>query len=245
MAIRNDITIRWDLNPRFIIIDASSSEIKIQDLIDTLRTAEASFQGIDEPYILESSGKEDLGDKAVGLTAQLQNAKIYFKERSTPITNGTCKAINAAGIYLYDSSASFLSDNLEQGYIISNNNTGSMCTILSILTDNSIYSLPITGGSNEEWNIGDSYKIYKNELCSVSGGNLVAIDANGNSLYPILQSPYVQSSLESSSSATLQGLEDFWSKDITGYTDPSTAGYNLWNNAKKTVNKIIPFLFGK
>jgi hypothetical protein len=39
--------------------------------------------------------------------------------------------------------------------------------------------------------------------------------------------------------------EKVWNKDISLITDPSTAGNVLWANAKKTVNKIIPFLFAK
>ena len=246
MAINSDIIVRWDLSPRLIIVDASTTQVTIQDLIDTLRTYEASTAGIDEPYILDSAGKEDLGGGVtVGLTVSLQNAQIYFEERSTVHINGTCQVANLSGINLYDPSATFISDDVLRGYIVFNASTASMSTILEVLSENNLYSLPLSGGSNIEWNIGNGYNIYKNELCSVVGGNLVAKDASGNSFYPILQSPNVQSSLASSSSATLQGLEDFWSKDITGYTDPSTAGYSLWNNAKKVANKILPLLFSK
>jgi len=44
--------------------------------------------------------------------------------------------------------------------------------------------------------------------CNVRGGNLVAIDGNGDSMFPIAPASYVTVSLTSSSSATLQELED-------------------------------------
>lgn len=248
MAIRNDITVRWDLDPRLIIIDASSLEIKMQDLIDTLRTIEATPEAIDKPDILKSSGKEDLGGgTTVGLTVELQNAKIYFEERSWILTSGTCKTSDSIGEYLYDSSASFLTDEIEVGFIIQNDNTNAVATILQVVDNSTLYSLPLSNGSNEVWTIGDEYHVLPNELCATTGGNLVAVDASLNAMYPILQSPNVQSTLTSSSSATATDLADLanfvWEKDITGYTDPSTAGYTLWNNVKRTVNKIIPFLF--
>jgi len=206
MAIRNDITIRWDLSPRLIIIDASSNEIVMQDLIDTLRTLEALPSGIDEPFIMNASGKEDLGGgTSVGLTVELQNAQIYFEERSWQELTGTVTTANAQGTILIDATADFTAGDLDIGHIVFNGNTAGMATIVNIDSSTQLKTLSLSGSPvRNDWQIGDGYIIYHNELCATSGGNLVAIDINGGSLYPILQSPNVQSTLTSSSSATLQ-----------------------------------------
>ena len=207
MAIRNDIIVRWDLSPRLIIIDASSLEISMQDLIDTLRTLEATVEGIDEPYILNASGKEALGaGVTVGLTVELQNARIYFGQRTWVDASGTTTSADPTGTYLYDNTADFITSDIDEGNIAFNTTTGAMATVLTVASE-TLYTLPLTGGSRQTWEIGDSYSIYPNELCSTQGGNLVAIDASGNELYPILQSPNVQSTLTSSSAATSQNLE--------------------------------------
>jgi hypothetical protein len=56
-------------------------------LVDTLRgvIGEPSWNGLDEPYILDASGKEDLGGGvAVGITVILRNARVQFEARLGP-----------------------------------------------------------------------------------------------------------------------------------------------------------------
>ena len=127
MAIRNDITIDWNVSPRIITIDAPSTEVSMQDLYDTLRDREPIQ--MDEPGIVSGAGKEELGGGVlVGLTITLLNALLAFEGRPGPAF----------------------------------------------------------------------------ELCNVSGGNLVALDSNGNSVSsPISPTSYVQVILANSSSATL------------------------------------------
>jgi len=225
MSVRDDITIRWDLSPRLIIIDSSSLEINMQDLIDTLRTLEAQPEAIDNDYILNASGKEDLGGGVtVGLTVELQDAYIYFEQRTWVDASGTATVINSTGEYLTDSTADFITDGIDIGNIAFNTTTASMATIISIDNSTTLYTLPLTGGIRQDWQIGDGYSIYPNELCSTEGGNLVAIDASGNALYPILQAPNVQSTLTSSSSATSQNLEAIQYSSFQDGVWISTAG---------------------
>jgi hypothetical protein len=199
---------RWDISPRLIIIDSSSSEIVMQDLVDSLRWLEASVEGIDEPYLLEASGKEDLGSGVtVGLTLELQNAQIYFEQRSWQNFNGTATSNDLTGTILTDTGADFINDLVVKGDIVLNKTTGSLATILEV-TATQLTTLPLTGGLvRDTWEIGDTFSAYPNQLCVTGGGNLVAVDPSGNSIYPILQSPNVQSTLTSSSSATNQNVD--------------------------------------
>ena len=85
MSIREDITINWDVSPRIIEVAAPSQELKVQDLYDTLRSLGSVESSIDEPEIVDASGKEKLLQNVyVGLTVKLLNAKVKFENRSSP-----------------------------------------------------------------------------------------------------------------------------------------------------------------
>jgi len=78
--------------------------IVIQDLHDTLRTLEAEPTALDNPSIVDSSGKESLGGGlSVGLTATLQNARLAFEARGGPgfelcrVSGGNLVAVDTAG----------------------------------------------------------------------------------------------------------------------------------------------------
>jgi hypothetical protein len=64
----------------------------MQDILDTLRYLEAQPNAMDEPSIVDASGKEPLGgDVKVGLTVSLQNAQINFEERTEAEGWTVCK----------------------------------------------------------------------------------------------------------------------------------------------------------
>jgi hypothetical protein len=91
MAIRNDITIDWSVNPRIITIQAPSLVINLQDLYDTLRDKEV--MQMDEHSIVLGSGKESLGGGLfVGLTITLHDALLSFEARPGP-TYEQCRVI--------------------------------------------------------------------------------------------------------------------------------------------------------
>ena len=75
-----------------------------------------------------------------------------------------------------------------------------------VIGETELHSFPLSGGSRDTWVVNDVYDIYPNVQCAITGGNLVAIDAVGAELSPVIQSPNVQVVRSSSSSATLQEL---------------------------------------
>lgn len=158
MSILSEITIDWEVSPRIITVDASLNELNLQDLLDTLRNAEAQPANMDDIYIIDGSGKEPLGGGVyVALTVQLNNAKVAFETRPGP-----------------------------------------------------------------SW-----------EQCTITGGNLVAVDTSLNEMSPIEPTMYTQVVMASSSSATL--IEDASNgSDLTAEEIANT-----------TVNKMIPIVFGK
>lgn len=86
MAVRNDITFDWTVNPRQITVDSPSTELSMQDLLDTLRHNEALDSNIDNQQIVNGNGKvvlDALGN-ATGLTVQLIDATVGFETRPGP-----------------------------------------------------------------------------------------------------------------------------------------------------------------
>lgn len=85
MAIRGDVSVNWEVSPRIITVASPSTEIVMQDLLDTLRSLEAAQVAIDNPSIVDAAGKEPLGGSVfVGLTVSLLNAKLAFQARPGP-----------------------------------------------------------------------------------------------------------------------------------------------------------------
>ena len=102
MSVRQDITINWAVSPRIIEVAAPSVSLTIQDLYDTVRSLSDDVSGIDEPEIIDGSGKEVLSaTELVGLTVKLLNAKVKFENRSSPtdcdISGGNLVALDASG----------------------------------------------------------------------------------------------------------------------------------------------------
>ena len=129
MTIRTDVSVDWERSPRVITVAAPSTEITIQDLVDTCRYYEELLVNIDDPHLINAAGKEFLGGTTyVGITATLQNAVLAFEARGGPT-----------------------------------------------------------------W-----------ILCTISGGNLVAVDSDGNNIDPRLPTAYTSIDRTASASATLQ-----------------------------------------
>lgn len=91
MAVRTDITINYGVSPRIITVGnccgcaTPSLAVLIQDLHDTIRTIEATPFAMAFPRIIDSAGKEAVGNCLfVGITSTLQNAQLEFIDRCGP-----------------------------------------------------------------------------------------------------------------------------------------------------------------
>ena len=86
MATREDVTTNVTAElQRIAEVAAPAAEFTAQDIVDTLRVQEASFQGISYPSLLDAFGKQDLGGGvSVGITVSLQDTKVAFEGRTTP-----------------------------------------------------------------------------------------------------------------------------------------------------------------
>lgn len=205
-----DITVFPYLSPRIIQVDVPQTEAAVQDLLDAIRDWEDDAANMSFEFLIDAAGKEELGaGVTVGITATLQNAQIYFPPRSTPISNTeTCTTADTLGLTLTSSTSTFVTDGVVRGDVIFNSATGAMSTVLSVDSETQLTSLALTGGSRNDWQVGDGVWTYHNPQCNISGGNLVAIDDVGAEMSPVLQSSLAQVVRTSSSSATLANQKE-------------------------------------
>lgn len=91
MTIRTDVSVEWDVSPRIIEVAAPSTEITIQDLVDTVRELEEDLLNLSYPRLLDCAGKQYLSPgKYVGITVELQDARVKFEDR---VSWTRCKVI--------------------------------------------------------------------------------------------------------------------------------------------------------
>lgn len=105
MAIRSDVTVDFSVSPRIIQVASPSTSIVIQDLHDTLRDIEDNIWNMSYPKLINSFGKQALGGGSlVGITSELQNAKLAFEARPGPsyilctVSGGNLVAKDSSGV---------------------------------------------------------------------------------------------------------------------------------------------------
>jgi hypothetical protein len=203
MAI--NIRVYPNYSPRIIEILAPITDVTVQELVNAIRAWEDSEIGELYPFLLEADGKQALtGDVAVGITATLQDAKVMFSGRTTPlIHDDSVTSDNTLGTRLIASGGNFITNGVVPGSTIINETTHGMTSVVEVISESELLCLAPTGGSRVSWLTGDVYSILPNVECSITGGNLVAIDDLGTEISPIFPSPGVQMTKADSSSATL------------------------------------------
>lgn len=208
-------------DPRLIIIPSPQTDITIQELVNAIRDWEDSDVGGSYEYLIDATGKQTLGaGLQVGITLQLNNAQLQFEPINTVHASGLATADDPNGKLLDDSLASFLSDGLHKGDIVFNYSNYSMGTLLEVVSDTRLRTSILYGGSRDDWRIGDTYQVYHTVEATITGGNLVAIDSNGDELQPLLQAANVAHTIESATSAAIvQGESSITEQDKTDIAD--------------------------
>lgn len=203
MAVRNDLSVNFDVSPRIITVASPSTEITMQDALDTLRTIEASAGAVDNKSLIDAAGKESLGGGTeVGLTLTLQNALLAFQSRITPQESGTATSTGTTS--LVDTAALFVTKNVLPGGMVINFTDFSLSTVIKVISETELLIQILEGGTNNDWTVGDAYRVYNEIQCNMSGGNMVAVDGVGASIDPVFPTVGTQIIRSSSSSATIQ-----------------------------------------
>jgi len=210
VAERTDLTTFWQESPRIIEVASPSSELVIQDLHDTLRSnteqaGEGDLDNLDDDQIIDSAGKEDLGGGTlVGITSTLQNAQVAFESRLTPTSTGTVTTSDINGNTLTDSGATFITDGVERGAVVINFVDESITEVLEVLGETQIRTRVLRAGSDNQFDLNDTYKIWNVQQCNIAGGNLVSLNDVNASISPVFPTAFTQIIRTASVSATLQ-----------------------------------------
>lgn len=198
------------LSPRIMEVLSPTTDITVQEIVDLCREWEDSPSGMGHEALIDAAGKEALGGGVyVGITATLLNCQLMFAPRTTPLDDGsgrTCDQTDSTGQQLYVNDADFVSAGVQKGDTVVNLTTGECAPITVIVNQYTLRHFTLSGFGGQGWTSGDNYRVFKNENCSVTGGNVVAVDENGIEMSPFMPSPNVFLRTTSSTSATLEGL---------------------------------------
>ena len=248
MAIIAGTTINWAISPRVITIPAPVNELTIIDLQDTLTSLEDDVEGIVFNHLRNTSGGEILGGGVtVGWTMELQDAQVQFEARSTALDSGTCTTSDTNGVTLIDSAGTFITNSISRGDTVFNGTTGSMAAVLSVDSQTQLTCQVLSGGANAQWTSTDTYVIYDNQQCNISGGNISAVNALGNEISPVFESPNVNVVRTASSSATNSDAEAIqyssYGKAVTIDVINGSAGTDYpFGNLENPVNNLVDAL---
>ena len=211
------ITVLPYLSPRLLIVAAPDTEITVQEIIDQVRDWEDGEEGMAYPYIISAAGKENLGGGVtVGITCTLQNARIAFEARTTPTETGTATTADGTGLVLTDNTATFVSNGVTVGAHVVNKATGASGSVVSVDSETQLTLLQALGGSSRnDFQIGDDYAVHNIIPCTISGGNLVAVDDVGADLEPVFPTAWTQVSRTAASSSTLVGVDEVATNILT------------------------------
>jgi hypothetical protein len=202
-------TIRIDpsLSPRLITVESPAVTITLQTLVNLIRDWEELPWNLTYLALLTASGKQDLGSGVrVGITSQLNNAQLTFEARPAHISDGTCTTGDARGRLLTDAAANFVADGVAPGATVVNLVDLSVMTVLKVVDATHLLGTGLQDGTDNQWDGGDTYKAWNAISCSVTGGNLTAVDELGVSMDPIVHTAFTHVSRESSTSASMTQL---------------------------------------
>jgi hypothetical protein len=222
MTERSYITVDRAESPRLIevvgALSGGSDEVIIQDLHDTLNSntltagdPDDSLDNMDDDFMIDSAGKEDLGGGVqVGITSTLNNAQVAFEGNYTPAQTGAATSADVSGLTLTDTSATFITNGVARGYWIINFTDQSVTEVLRVISETVLEHRILRAGINNDWSISDQYSVFEVIQKEIAGGNLVAVDDSdtfplGDDISPVFPTFATQVITTRSASATIAG----------------------------------------
>lgn len=168
-------TYRFDWDLRLMKLLAPDTTCTGQELINVIATAHAQEAQANDRQIASWSGKQDLGGGIlVAPTIELLNDWLFgFEARKTQSAAGTVTTGDANGVKLIDSGAAFLTT-ASVGASIINFTDQSVATVTRVVDDSELWCDGLSSGSDDQFEVGDAYKLFPEVVCSVTSGNLLA-----------------------------------------------------------------------
>jgi hypothetical protein len=231
MVTRSDVNVDYQPSPRVVEVAAPSTELTIQDTVDTIRISEEGFAaGLSFDKVIDAAGKEDLGGGVlVGITANLQNAQVAFEARTTPAETGTVTtgsgAVANGFLTFVDSAADFVTAGIARGSLVINFTDNSIADVYDVIDSTTLKTRPLVNGSDNEFEVADNYQVFNIIQCNITGGNLVAED-DVSQISPVVPTAFTQIVRTASSSATLSESQDIQFASFNGAVTVDTSGSN-------------------
>lgn len=197
----------WSQSPRVSVVKLPRTQFLAQDVVDTLRKIEDTWEGMSEDKLIDASGKEDLGAFQVGITYQLQNNQIQFADRQDFAEVGTITTASGAPIggliSVIDNTATFQTNNVVRGSIVFNWDDRSVISVQTVVSETELKVRVPTSGTNNDYGIGDNYSVLNVDLCDLSGGNATAVDDLAATIDAVVPSVGTYVVLAQASNATI------------------------------------------
>lgn len=171
-------------SPRTITIPIGTETVTAQDQVDTVRKLEDQFLSMGHPHFMDATGKE--GGGVTGIVIVYRDSQIAFEARSDIPQQGTVTTTDTFGITLIDSSALFLTNGVNRGDILVNATTAAHTTVIRVDSETVLKTLPLVGGSDNEFGIGDAYTIFDYHDAILTSGDVFAVDSSDVPISPIL-----------------------------------------------------------
>lgn len=221
MTARTDIAIDYIDSPRILEVDAPSTEMTMQDLVDTVRKQEDSFQGMSYPKLVNASGKEDLGGGVfVGITVAEQNMRLAFEGRTTPAETGTVTSNPGSPVVgrdsFIDTNALFITNGVARGSLVINFTDQSIAEVYRVDSEIQLTTKTLVNGIGNTFDAADVYHVFNVIQCTATGGNLVAVNEAQSSIPAVLPTAFTQIVLTASSSATQNESQDIQYASFNG-----------------------------
>ena len=202
-----DITVYYGLPTRIAILAAPATEISIQDLHDSLSDIDGVQANLIYDHTVESSGKVSLGGGVTtGITLQLRNCRFGFEKRTNLLQSGTITTASGMTgdlVRFIDSAATFITNGVEIGDIVANEADGSHTNVAQVVSETELLVFSPSGGTENDYDVGESYNIWEMIYCSVTNGNLAAFDDMDNEIDPLFPSFGTYATIAQSTTAAL------------------------------------------
>ena len=231
MTTRTDVKVDFEDSPRIIEVASPSTEMTMQDLVDTLREQEDAFsKGLSHPKLIDASGKEPLGGGvSVGITTALQNALLSFEGRTTPaetgtVTTGSSTPVNGK-ISFIDTSADFVTAGVKRGSLVINFTDQSIADVVRVDSATQLTTKVLVNGVGNTYDVNDVYHVFNITQVNATGGNITAVDDVQAELDPLLPTAFTQVVRTSSASATIAELEITELKHLIEATRPHHSAF--------------------
>lgn len=244
MTTRTDVTVEYNTDPRVAEVADPSTEINMQDLVDTLRKQEDTFEGMSFSKLLAASGKEELGGGVkVGITVAMQNLLLAFAGRTTPAETGTVTGNPSNPIIgrqtMQDSTALFQTNNIQRGSLLINFSDQSIADVIIVNSETELETKTLVNGISNTYDIPDVYHIFNITQVKATGGNLTAVDGLQAAIAAILPTAFTQVVIELASGSTqietdASGLTASESALLTQIGDTTTTLRKLMQNRMET-----------